>query len=153
MSGLRKRKLIADGCFKHDTLPTGTGFDIKNKDNDCALVTCMGANEGLTKEIIDLALADLSEAKILLTQFEIPPEIALYAAKKASHHGLTSILNPAPASERELSYEGVSILVPNEIEAKIIAGIPLDQKIANQGFVSACEAEIGCSDHYYYLGR
>src|SRR4030042_2525993 len=97
----KEEKVDSRWLLKHDTLPTGTGFDIKNKDNDCALVTCMGAHAGLTKEIIDFALADLSKAKILLTQFEIPPEIALYAAKKASHLGLTSIFNPDPANDKK----------------------------------------------------
>lgn len=148
----KEEKVDSRWLLQHDTLPTGTGFDIKNKDNDCALVTCMGANAGLTKEIIDLALADLSKAKILLTQFEIPPEIALYAAKKASHHGLISILNPAPASEKKLSYEGVSILVPNEIEAKIIAGIPLDQRIANKDLLALVKQKSGVPTIIITLG-
>jgi ribokinase len=125
----KEEKVDSKWLHRHEILPTGVGFNIQNKDGDCALVTSMGANEGLTKEFIDAALADLSQARIFLTQFEIPPKIALYAARSASNYGSITILNPAPAVEGGLSYEGVSILVPNEIEAKIIAGVHLDQEI------------------------
>jgi ribokinase len=90
----------------------------------------MGANADIQKNYLESAIKDLSSAKYLLTQFEIPPHLALHAAKLASSLGMTSIVNPAPAvDDPNLNYEGVSILIPNEIEAKILAGVPLDQEI------------------------
>jgi len=113
-----------------DANSTGVGFNIQNKDGDCALITSMGANADIQKNYLESAIKDLSSAKYLLTQFEIPPHIALHAAKFASSLGMTTIVNPAPAvDDPELTYEGVSILIPNEIEAKILAGIPLDREM------------------------
>jgi ribokinase len=137
---------------QHEVLPTGVGFNIQNQDGDCALITCMGANDGLTQDFIDNSLADLSQTKILLTQFEISPKIALYATQRASNYGIKTILNPAPAVESGLSYEGVSILVPNEIEAKIIAGLPLDKDISNLELLRLVKQKTGVPTVIITLG-
>ena len=80
---------------------TGAGFNLQTDNGDCALVTCMGANEYISREQIKNALHDFKEAKVLLTQFEIPAEVALYASDLAVESGMTSIVNPAPATPVE----------------------------------------------------
>jgi ribokinase len=106
---------------------TGLGFILLDENGIPAMVTSMGANEQLSCEQVEDALNGLSQAKVMLTQFEINPEVALYAAKVAQDHGMTTILNPAPAVTINLSRLAVAdILVPNEAEAKILLGYEPD---------------------------
>jgi ribokinase len=115
---------------QNEDFPTGAGFNFQTQDGDCALVTCMGANEYLTKEYVEKSLQALKGAKILLTQFEIPPEIALFAADLAIRLGMRSIVNPAPAASiKFIKNQKISILIPNEIEAKTMLALDLDKKI------------------------
>ena len=105
--------------IQNSEYPTGAGFNIQTEDGDCALVTCMGANQFIPKDHIKSALTKMKDAKVMLTQFEIPIETALYSAKVSKALGMTSIVNPAPASPIDFSnyMDQISILVPNEIEA------------------------------------
>jgi ribokinase len=88
------------------------------------MVTSMGANTEITTAQIDVALDGMMEHGVLLTQFEIPVELALYASRTARKHGKTAIINPAPAPEAELTgLDAASILVPNETEALSLLGM------------------------------
>lgn len=109
---------------KHDTVPTSVGFILLDEHGIPAMVSSFGANAEITKEQIDQAYHAMHNARVLLTQFEIPIEIALYAAKKGKDLGLITIINPAPAPE--FSIEGLNnatILVPNETEAQALLGM------------------------------
>lgn len=139
---------------QHPEASTGAGFNIQTEDGDCALVTCMGANEFINKEFIDEALGALKGAKVLLTQFEIPPAMALHAAKVAAELGITSIVNPAPAfSGEHLDYQNVSILIPNEIEAKAILGISLDDSIETKDLCTSVRKTCGVDCVIITLGE
>jgi len=73
---------------------------------------------------VAVCLRDLAGASVLLTGFEIPVRTALAAAEFGKELGMTTIVNPAPAPDQDmgdLSY--VDVLVPNEPEARSIAGV------------------------------
>jgi ribokinase len=100
---------------------TGMGFIILNEHGVPAMVTAMGANEELDRPQVETALASLTGAKVMLTQFEILPDVALHAAADARRHGMTSIVNPAPAADISSGDLSVAdVLIPNETEAKLI---------------------------------
>jgi ribokinase len=120
------REAGVDTRYLHrsDTTTSGIGFIILDEDGVPAMVTSMGANAELTEAHIDEALAALNGAKVLLTQFEIDPQIALYAVRAARARGMIAIVNPAPAPEAPLEgLEAASILTPNETEAKVLLGL------------------------------
>ncbi len=99
------------------------GFVMIDDNGLPAIVALMGANGDLTEEDVGRALSQLRGAKILLTQFEIRTEVALYAARLGRQLGLTTIVNPAPAPEKLLSgLEAADFLTPNENEAKVLLG-------------------------------
>ena len=109
---------------RSDTMASGVGFIILGENGVPAMVTSMGANAELTEAEIDAALVALRGAKVLLTQFEIDPQIALYAARVARARGLVAIVNPAPAPDAPLDgLNAASILTPNETEAKVLLGL------------------------------
>jgi len=106
-----------------DTSSTGVGFIILDENGVPAMVTTMGANEELDRQHVDMALKSLRGAKVMLTQFEIRPEVALHAASVAKENKMAAIINPAPAAEIHPSQLSVAdIAIPNETEAKLLLG-------------------------------
>lgn len=109
---------------KHETVPTSIGFILLDDEGVPAMVSSYGANSMITKEQIDLAYSAMPSAKVMLTQFEIPVEIALYAAEQAKMRSMISIVNTAPATQMDIKkLKCASILVPNETEAKVLLGM------------------------------
>ena len=109
--------------LRHDTVTSGVGFILLDENGVPAMVTSMGANEELTKEYVEKALKAMPSAKVMLTQFEMPIEVALHAAKAAKDLGMVSIVNPGPAPEKPVTgLDSATILIPNETEAQILLG-------------------------------
>jgi ribokinase len=120
------------------TTPTVGGFVILRQDGVPAIVATMGANAEVGHAEVDVALQHCPNARLLLTQFEIDPEVALYAVQRAKARGLTTILNPAPAPETKVSgLDAADILTPNESEAQALLG--LEPGEASEADELACE--------------
>ena len=82
------------------------------------------ANFKITKTQVDDAFGKRSNAKVLLTQLEIPWEVNRHAISLAKSQGLTVVLDPAPASNPEpTAWELINIVTPNESEAHSLTGI------------------------------
>jgi ribokinase len=82
------------------------------------------ANFKITKTQVDDAFAKRPNAKVLLTQLEIPWEVNRHAISLAKSQGLTVVLDPAPASNPEpTAWELIDIVTPNESEAHSLTGI------------------------------
>jgi ribokinase len=82
------------------------------------------ANFKITKSQVDDAFEKRPNAKVLLTQLEIPWEVNRHAISLAKSQGLTVVLDPAPASNPEpTAWELIDIVTPNESEAHSLTGI------------------------------
>jgi ribokinase len=82
------------------------------------------ANFKITKAQVDETFAKRPNAKVLLTQLEIPWEVNRHAISLAKSQGLTVVLDPAPASNPEpTAWELINIVTPNESEAHSLTGI------------------------------
>jgi len=97
--------------------PTGTAIITVDESGENSIVVAPGANGGLT--LTTEAVAAIREAKIVLSQLEIPFPTVQAAAAASSYF----ILNAAPAAELpdELLAE-IDLLVVNETESEAIAG-------------------------------
>ena len=85
-----------------------------------------GAAGALTTEDIDAANYAIKNSSIFLTQFEVPKEVVFYALKKAHQHGVTTILNPAPAATIDKDiFPIIDYFTPNETEASFYANQPV----------------------------
>ncbi len=123
-SGVNTRWLL-----RSESTPSGLGVILLDENGVPAMVTCMGASAELTIADIDAAMQELNGAKVLLTQFEIEPAVALYAARLARGCGMTAIVNPAPAQDKVEGLNVASILTPNETEAKVLLGMDPEQEV------------------------
>ena len=109
--------------LRDEVVTSGVGFILLDDNGVPAMVTSMGANEKITKQHVEKALRSMPAAKVMLTQFEMPIEVALHAAKIAKELGIISIVNPGPAPENSISnLDTATILIPNETEAQILLG-------------------------------
>ncbi|PNZ26778.1 ribokinase [Staphylococcus petrasii] len=98
--------------------PSGTAH-ITLADNDNSIIVVPSANNEVTPDYVQEALASTQPGDIVLLQQEIPAETVEIAVKYCYEHDVISILNPAPY--REISddvLEQVTYLTPNETESE-----------------------------------
>jgi ribokinase len=138
------RNLAADGIdhtFVHNdaTSATGVALIVVDDAGQNSIVVASGANMDLSPSDVDGAAATLRSTDVLLLQLESPLETVVHAAELAHAHGVTVILNPAPARplpEKLLAL--VDVLVPNESESALLTGMPVD----NVDQAAAASAEL-----------
>jgi ribokinase len=130
-----ERMLKAEGVeishlYKSDSEGTGAGIIILDEHGIPAMVTSLGANEDLTGRQVESALAAYRGAEVMLTQFEIPAEVALHAARAAHHSHMISIVNPAPAAHVDLRDLAVAdFLVPNQVETQLLLDFEPERRV------------------------
>jgi ribokinase len=140
--------------YRSDKTGTGAGFILLDDEGVPAMVTAMGANEELDENQVRKALDGLAGARVLLTQFEIQPKIALYAARLARSKGIFTIVNPAPAAEISLPDFSVSnVLVPNETEALLLMGLEPDTIFSPEQLVEELQTKSGAECVIITLGE
>jgi ribokinase len=102
---------------------TGTAFITITPDGENAITVAPGANRSLTVEDVDDASDSIGDARVLIVQMEVPPEVVLRAVEVASQQGTRALVNLAPPTEvpREL-LKKLDPLVVNEHEAAFLLG-------------------------------
>lgn len=94
-----------------------------------AIIVVPGACFTITAAELDAMANSIRSAHILLTQLEMPVEIVKRGMKIARDAGVTTILNPAPAPAAPLPDSMLALadfVVPNETEAAILTGLPVE---------------------------
>lgn len=91
--------------------------------NDIVMVPL--ANAELHTDQIDAALHALAKTtSVLLTQLETPSALTAHITARGREHGMTVILDPAPAAPLpDEVWPSIDIVTPNETEASILTGI------------------------------
>jgi ribokinase len=105
-----------------DATPSGVALIFVDARGENQIVVAAGANGCLTPSDVETALAG-ADGGYLLIQLETPLDTVASAAAIGKRHGLTVILDPAPARALPAAIlECVDILTPNESEALILLG-------------------------------
>lgn len=110
-----------------DNLPSGVALITVDREGENSIVVASGANSSLAIDDIQNAFPAIAKADIILMQLEIPVKVVEYVTGYAADNNIRVILNPAPAAP--LSAEllnRIDILTPNETEAALIAGMPVN---------------------------
>lgn len=103
---------------------TGTAAITLDANGQNDIMIYGGANQAMTTDVLAGIEDVLDGANFLISQFETPQEVTLAAFKLAKEHGVTTILNPAPAHDiipELLSY--TDVIAPNESECALLTGI------------------------------
>lgn len=105
---------------------TGTAAVTLDANGQNDIMIYGGANQAMTPENVANIDDVLEGANFLISQFETPQDVTLAAFKKAKEHGVTTILNPAPAHDiipELLQY--TDVIAPNESECALLTGIKI----------------------------
>ncbi|HDE7392078.1 TPA: ribokinase [Staphylococcus aureus] len=108
---------------------TGQAFITVNAEGQITIYVYGGANMTMTPEDVINAKDAIINADFVVAQLEVPIPAIISAFEIAKAHGVTTVLNPAPA--KALPNELLSlidIIVPNETEAELLSGI----KVTNE---------------------
>lgn len=107
-----------------DDSATGTAIIVVDANGQNSIVLSPGANGKVSPADVDSA--SFLNSKLILLQLEIPTPTVLRAAQKAREHGMTVLLNPAPAKSLPAELlANVDILIPNESELALLTGLPI----------------------------
>ncbi|HOJ88828.1 MAG TPA: ribokinase [Pseudothermotoga sp.] len=122
---------------------TGVALIIVDDNGRNAIAVVPGACNDISIEEVRMGMKAFQECDVFIAQFEANLDATFEAMKIAKKSGATTILNPAPVRDfdREL-LRYVDILIPNEIEAAQLAGIPLDGTNALSEIASKLEMQV-----------
>ena len=127
--------ICRDSIAVDNTIHTGISVILVDENGQNLISVVPGANYNLSKADIDAALESMRDSEIVGFQLENNPKIVAYGLEKVSALGIKTLLDPAPAAPLpEKLYQHIYCIKPNEHEAKVLTGIPVD------GFDSACKA-------------
>lgn len=111
-----------------DGAATGAAFIfVSTTTGDNAIIVESGAAARLTPADIAAAETRIAAASVFITQFEQPLDVAMAGLRLARRHGVTTVLNTAPAvSIDDVIYGLCDYVTPNETEAATLTGIATD---------------------------
>jgi len=102
---------------------TGAAFITVTPDGENAITVAPGANRRLTAEDLDDVSGSIGEARVLVAQMEVPPEVVLRAVEVAAGNGTRALVNLAPPFEVPRALlEKLDPLVINEHETAFLLG-------------------------------
>jgi ribokinase len=118
-------------------VPTGVAPIFVEPGGQNRIIVVKGANDRLTPTDVDAAAAELSRVHTIIMQFEVPLATIYHTVRFARAHNIRCIVNPAPAVPASLGdLVGADYLIPNETEAELITGLPvqtMEQAVACAG--------------------
>ena len=127
---LKKNNIDTKYIVQKKDLQTGVaGILIDKNSGKNAINVITGAPSTFSFKDIEDKTELIKKSKIFLTQLEIPKDVTLQCLKIAKENGVTTILNPAPASSlsREF-FKYIDYFTPNETEAKFYTNISINGK-------------------------
>jgi ribokinase len=113
-----------EGLVTVPDTPTGTALILVDPQGRNQIAVASGANHRLTSDMVRRQEATIAWAQVLLCQLETPLPAVRCALELAHDHGVTTVLNPAPAQPLDDDVLAlVDYLTPNEVEAGMLSGI------------------------------
>eukprot|EP00164_Ancoracysta_twista_P007596 GFYU01010810.1.p1 GENE.GFYU01010810.1~~GFYU01010810.1.p1 ORF type:complete len:355 (+),score=80.79 GFYU01010810.1:127-1065(+) len=110
-----------------DQAASGMASISVDEDGHNCIIVVAGANNCMTTDEVEKARPAIREAKVVITQNEVPLDVTLAALKIGREEGAITIFNPAPAPA-DLSdefYKYSDYVCPNETECEVLTGQPV----------------------------
>ncbi len=116
--------LPADGLLRDESASTGVALIVVDRQGRNQIAVAPGSNRLLLPADVEQHEPFLAHGAVMLLQLEIPIVTVERALQFAKAHGMTTILNPAPASPlSDNLLRHIDLLTPNETEAEALTGI------------------------------
>ncbi|HEX9549009.1 MAG TPA: ribokinase [Acidimicrobiales bacterium] len=132
---LRAEQIDTTGLHCLPGEATGIALVTVGSGGENTVVVAALANGRMTANDVEAAGLLIDRARVLLVQLEIPVEAVRAALSRAMAAGVTTVLNPAPATgplPGEL-LALVDVLVPNLVEAAALTGRPASGSSGSSG--------------------
>jgi ribokinase len=128
VAGLEREGIDTAGVQRVST-PTGVALIVVDESGQNFIVWVAGANAAWEKGAAADVESWASRCRLLVLSLEAPRGVAQRAIRAAKKAGARVILNPAPHREGDESCFGdVDVLVPNEVEAALFAGVGPEER-------------------------
>lgn len=141
---LRRMGIDTSQVSVSSDLPSGVALINVDAKGENSISVASGSNAALSEKDIDNAMEVISTADVMIAQLETPVETVAYAAEMAKRHGVTVVLNPAPAPLSPLPdalLRNVDIIIPNKTEAEVISGISITDGDSERKAIEAISAK------------
>ena len=130
-AGLRALGIGVEGLLVSPDAATGTALILVDAAGANQIGVAPGANDQLTVDMVRAHEASVAWAQVLLCQLETPLPVVRWGLEAARRHGITTILNPAPAQPLGDDLLAlVDYLTPNEVEAGMLAGVEVSGPVS-----------------------
>lgn len=132
LGNLAAEGIVTDHVGVATDAPSGVALINVDASGENSISVASGANSTLSTTDIDAAEEAIAAARVVLMQLEVPVATVAYAAAVAKRHGVTVVLNPAPAPSMPLPaelLENVDIIIPNRTEMELITGVGSDESV------------------------
>jgi len=141
-AGLEREGIDCRALAATASAPTGVALILVDDDGRNSIVIVAGSNGELTPDDISGHEPVLAEAAVVVCQLETPPATVAATLAAARRLNKTVILNPAPVTG-PLPAQWLPLidyLIPNELEAATLTGLPIgspqDALVAAQALVA-----------------
>ena len=125
--GLQADGVEIERVFVQPAISSGTAVITVNDAAENTIIIVPGANGQVGDDDLARLGEVLAGASALLLQLEVPLASVVAAAQAARARGVPVILDPAPAQELpDELYAAADIITPNEVEAAMLVGFPID---------------------------
>lgn len=130
IKNLQSAGVDTSGIAQIENIPSGQAYIALEETGENCIIVIPGANEFVTRDLIDKNMHLIEQCDFILMQFEIPLDTIRYVKEISHSLGKTVIIDPAPAvaNLEEDFWKDIDILKPNETELEIIAGRKLNSK-------------------------
>ncbi len=147
-AGINTRGVVMD-----TETPTGTAVILVDQKGENQIVVSPAANYKVCPDDITGFEELLSQAALIVLQFEIPLPSIQRTLEIARRHQIKTLINTAPFMDTPPGfYQGVSILVSNEIEAGNLAHMPVEDVASAKKAAVKILAEQGVGTSVITLG-
>lgn len=125
--------------------PTGIAHITVDAKGQNSIIVVPGANATLTRQDMDDLKETIQGTKLLVLQLEIPLDVVVHAIDIAYASGITTLLNPAPATQIPIeTLRKVTFLIPNESELALLSDIEINNFSDCRKAVSYLQS-LGCN--------
>ena len=109
-------------------MATGAASIVVNEEtSENLIIVVPGAADDMVPEDLETAEAGIAKSSFFMASLEVPIPVMQRGLEVAKRNGIPTILNPAPAAILpDLVYGLSDYFTPNETEAAMLAGIPVE---------------------------
>jgi ribokinase len=126
--------------------PTMVGFILVDETGENRIIIAPGALDELTAVHVEAFRAEIAESDMLVVSMEIPMNAVSAALRIARDVATPALLNPAPATLLPEEVWGlIDYLTPNESEAPVLLGLPIDHGLSRERLLALMRARTGAT--------